>query len=76
MPIHIPVKEIELSSWSINEDDGHFHCDHEFTHIEQFEVDTMRNGEHDTYNVPGYVCDDCDEVLEDREVDDERDYCE
>ncbi len=42
----------------INED-GEFECPHDNWQWEQVEVDTMRNGEHDTYTVPVAVCNDC-----------------
>lgn len=46
-------------------------CQHEETHVESLEVDTMRNGEHDTYEVPAYVCDAC-ECVTDEDVTDDR----
>lgn len=48
-------------------EDGEFYCEHENTHYEIVEVDTMRDGEHDTYNSEIEICDDCD-----AEVDDDR----
>lgn len=39
-------------------------CEHESTHTESFTVDTMRNGEHDQYEAPGQVCDDCGVAIE------------
>lgn len=39
-------------------------CEHVSTHTESFTVDTMTNGEHDQYEVLGYVCDDCGEQTE------------
>lgn len=42
-----------------------FICDHGMSyHFEEVEVDTMRNGEHDTYMATTAVCDDCDQELE------------
>lgn len=38
------------SSWS---------CEHPSFHEETVEVDTMRNGEHDTYPAKVLICDDC-----------------
>lgn len=35
-------------------------CEHENVHNETTEVDTMRNGEHDTYEALIEVCDDCE----------------
>lgn len=34
-------------------------CAHQDLEIETVEVDTMRNGEHDTYEREIYVCADC-----------------
>ena len=40
-------------------------CDHEIsTHTEIHEVDTMRNGEHDTYETTIVICDTCDSEVE------------
>lgn len=42
-----------------------FVCDHSSSHhFEDVEVDTMTNGEHDTYNSKVAVCDDCDTQIE------------
>ena len=42
-----------------------FICDHGMSyHFEDVEVDTMRNGEYDTYMATTVVCDDCDQELE------------
>lgn len=57
--MQITVKQPEQSSWILNED-GDFECAHDDSRVETFEVDTMRNGEHDTYEVRGYVCADYD----------------
>lgn len=40
-----------------------FH-EHTNTHVEEVEVNTMWDGEHDTYTDEIYVCDDCGETLE------------
>lgn len=55
----ITVNQPGQSSWKLNED-GEFECAHDDSRVETFEVDTMRNGEHDTYEVRGYVCADYD----------------
>lgn len=55
----INVKQPYQSSWILNED-GEFECAHDDSRVETFEVDTMRNGEHDTYEQRGYVCADYD----------------
>lgn len=39
-------------------------CEHEETRVENFEYDTMRNGEHDTYEAPAYVCELCEETVD------------
>lgn len=65
----IEVKQAEQSSWILNED-NEFECTHDNRIVETFEVDTLRNGEHDTYKVRVYVCTDCGAELEgDPEVD-------
>lgn len=56
----IHVTAIDTATLWLNED-NEFECLHdEGTHVETVEVDTMRNGEHDTYEVRIYVCDTCD----------------
>jgi hypothetical protein len=56
----IAIKEIETASWILNED-NEFECSHDLgSRVETGEVDTMRNGEHDTYEVRYYVCADYD----------------
>lgn len=65
----IQIKEYVISSWSLQEGDTQFGCDHEDYHFETVEVDTMRNGEHDTYETQLAVCSTCDETLEDIEPD-------
>lgn len=35
-------------------------CEHTETHVEDIEVDTMRNGEHDTFTEAIYVCSACE----------------
>lgn len=57
--MQIIVKQPYQSSWILNED-GEFECAHDDSRVETFEVDTMRNGEHDTYEQQGYVCADPD----------------
>ena len=42
-------------------------CEHENTHYEDIEVDTTRNGEHDTYMSRVEVCDVCECEVEGRE---------
>ena len=50
-------------------------CDHENYHNEPHEVDTMRNGEHDTYTAYHVECDDCGEELDiDPDWDEPDDY--
>lgn len=39
-------------------------CDHSDTRVETFEHDTLRNGEHDTYETRGYVCNWCGSVID------------
>lgn len=60
----IKVIEIPNCTWELEDDT--FYCTHDEFTVETFEVDTMRNGEHDTYETQGYVCadPDCEEVLE------------
>lgn len=56
----IDIKYVDAATYILNED-SEFECLHdEGTHVETVEVDTMRNGEHDTYEVRIYVCDTCD----------------
>jgi hypothetical protein len=56
----IDIKYVDAATYILNED-NEFECLHdEGTHVETVEVDTMRNGEHDTYEVRIYVCDTCD----------------
>ena len=62
----ITVKQIKTPRLTLNED-GEFTCPHESYHWETVEVDTMRNGEHDTYESSVAVCDDCDASLPDIE---------
>ncbi len=63
--VTIEVKQPYQSSWILNED-GEFECAHDDSRVETFEVDTMRNGEHDTYEVRYYVCadNDCEAELD------------
>ena len=39
-------------------------CDHENTHTETVEVDTTRDGEHDTYEATIEICDLCETEVE------------
>lgn len=56
----ITIKEIETATWQLNED-NEFECTHDAgSTVETGEVDTMRNGEHDTYEVSYYQCIDPD----------------
>lgn len=56
----IAIKETETATWQLNED-NEFECTHDAgSTVETVEVDTMRNGEHDTYEQRIYVCVDPD----------------
>ena len=72
----ILVREIPNCTWELEGDT--FYCTHEDWHRETTEVDTMRNGEHDTYETPIAVCDDwdCEQTLDLDPMDlyDEPDY--
>lgn len=58
--MQIIIKEIECATWVLNED-NEFECTHDAgSTVETGEVDTMRNGEHDTYEVRYYQCVDPD----------------
>lgn len=58
--MQIIIKEIECATWVLNEDNV-FECTHDAgSTVETGEVDTMRNGEHDTYEVRYYQCVDPD----------------
>lgn len=49
--------------WECNDiSDTH---EHEDTHMEEVEVDTMRNGEHGTYNTNIEICDECEITIND-----------
>jgi hypothetical protein len=63
----ILIKQIETPALELNED-GEFVCPHTDYHWETVEVDTMRNGEHDTYEQQVAVCSACDESLPDIEM--------
>lgn len=63
--MRVPVLYIENSTWELEGDS--FYCLHdEGVRVEQVEVDTMRDGEHDTYEVPVAICvdPDCDQEIE------------
>lgn len=53
-------------------------CDHPAYHEEDHEVDTMTNGEHDTYKTKILVCDDCEvDCTEDKTIHyEQEDDCE
>lgn len=62
--MQVAITEIETSTVELNED-NEFECTHDVgQRVETYEVDTMRNGEHDTYEERGYVCDDCGAQLD------------
>lgn len=66
--INIPVKEIEVSSYSLIEGDTRFKCDHEFA-----EVEYDQGGDGITEPGPSYsvYCYDChNDQMEQYEVDD------
>lgn len=67
----IHVKDIPNCTWELEGDS--FFCTHDEIEIETFEVDTMRNGEHDTYETEGYVCAECGEDLEGNPAEDRYD---
>lgn len=50
-------------------EDGVYHCLHSDYRIETTEVDTMRNGEHDTYEVPIAICNNTDPVCDETVLD-------
>lgn len=59
----IPVHEIEGATYLL--EDGLWVCQHDSDiEVEDVEVDTMRNGEHDTYTVKAAFCSDCGEEVE------------
>lgn len=63
----IRIIEIPSATWQLAEGETTFECTHdEGFHKDTTEVDTMRNGEHDTYTVPIAICEDpdCDEDLD------------
>ena len=69
----IYITEIETCTWDYSEGAGQ--CQHDGGYrVEAVEVDTMRNGEHDTYEVNVAICidPDCDEELEDVNPDEDR----
>jgi hypothetical protein len=60
--MNIQVQTPEASVYYLEDDT--FVCEHVNTEVETFEVDTMSNGEYDSYESRALVCQDCDEQLD------------
>lgn len=69
-------KQVTLPDGSVYEFDKvdfQYYCVHENVNIEKVEVDTMRNGEHDTYEQIIAVCanSQCEEEIENYQFDED-----